>query len=185
MTFKLFDVNNDGGISVTEIERTFKALGLPLSKAEAQYIIDRFDTDGNGEIGYEEFLVFLREYAMTSRKKSSGLFGFFDKNDDGFINVQEFIDAMALLGTNFSEEEAKELLRPYWTEIPVSGRKVSIWSIAKKSSIEMGIDSKAFIKIMTKLWLDKNTSVSSKHSRKMTEDISSDTLIQYNQNCRK
>jgi calmodulin len=53
--FKVFDSDGSGSISKSEVKKLLKQLGQNLSDAELDAMMDEVDTDGNGEIDFEEF----------------------------------------------------------------------------------------------------------------------------------
>lgn len=53
--FQDFDRDGDGRISVAELRRALRALGEEVDSAGVEEMIHRADTDGDGQISYEEF----------------------------------------------------------------------------------------------------------------------------------
>ena len=66
------------------------------------------DTDGDGEIDFDEFLSMMKEMSGDSEKELLQAFQVFDKNKDGFISVDELRQVMATLGETLSQEEIEE-----------------------------------------------------------------------------
>eukprot|EP01118_Nematostelium_gracile_P019968 TRINITY_DN949_c0_g1_i2.p2 TRINITY_DN949_c0_g1~~TRINITY_DN949_c0_g1_i2.p2 ORF type:complete len:157 (+),score=48.53 TRINITY_DN949_c0_g1_i2:90-560(+) len=58
--FKVFDRNGDGSISKDELVQVMKNLGRKLTKQEAEDMLKSADTDGNGQIDYEEFIRLMK-----------------------------------------------------------------------------------------------------------------------------
>lgn len=58
--FDVFDTDRSGSLSAAELKQvlTRPGGGMPLSLDEVQAIIEEFDTDGDGELQFEEFAVF-------------------------------------------------------------------------------------------------------------------------------
>jgi len=54
--FRVFDRNGDGKISVAELSAVMKSLGETFDDAEINAMIREGDTDGDGEVVYEEFV---------------------------------------------------------------------------------------------------------------------------------
>jgi Ca2+-binding protein (EF-Hand superfamily) len=54
-TFRLFDKNGDGQISVQELRESLWSLGEEISEEEAREMIQEADVDGDGYINFEEF----------------------------------------------------------------------------------------------------------------------------------
>merc|ERR1711965_1152258 len=58
--FALYDIDNKGKITVTDMMRVGKELGENLSKEELQSVLDETDRDGSGTITEEEFVRVMR-----------------------------------------------------------------------------------------------------------------------------
>ena len=69
------------------------------------------DTDGDGEIDFDEFLSMMKEMSGDSEKELLQAFQVFDKNKDGFISVDELRQVMATLGETQSQEEIEEMIK--------------------------------------------------------------------------
>ena len=58
--FKVFDKNGDGLISSAELNEVMTSLGEKLSERELLEIIKGADFDGDGKIGYEDFVKLIK-----------------------------------------------------------------------------------------------------------------------------
>lgn len=58
--FAVFDADGSGSISRSELKKLMKNLGQSLSDAELDAMMDEVDTDGNGEIDFEEFKTMMQ-----------------------------------------------------------------------------------------------------------------------------
>lgn len=65
-SFDLFDKDKNGTISVNEIYSIMKNYGNPISKKEVQKMIDDVDTNGDGELNFEEFVTFMEKQIKTT-----------------------------------------------------------------------------------------------------------------------
>lgn len=53
---KVFDTNEDGTISKSELSRLLKHMGQPLDKRELRAAFKGLDMDGNGKLSFDELL---------------------------------------------------------------------------------------------------------------------------------
>jgi len=63
--FNLFDDDQTGHISLRNLKRVSKELGETMSDAELMEMIERADTDGDGEISPEEFYAIMTKKTFT------------------------------------------------------------------------------------------------------------------------
>ncbi|VDL59644.1 unnamed protein product [Hymenolepis diminuta] len=61
--FVLFDVDHDGRITETELKNVLNFLSIPASPAEVKKMIADADTDGNGTVEFNEFLLMMNRYS--------------------------------------------------------------------------------------------------------------------------
>ena len=66
--FRLCDNNRSGTLSRLEFAEGLRDYGCSLSKDDMRVLFDHFDTDGNGSVNYNEFLLHLRvSHRVASR----------------------------------------------------------------------------------------------------------------------
>jgi Ca2+-binding EF-hand superfamily protein len=54
-TFEIVDANKDGHISAPELKQLMKALGEEITDETAAEVVERMDSNGDGEISLQEF----------------------------------------------------------------------------------------------------------------------------------
>lgn len=72
--FTIFDKNNDGHISSSELADVMKQLGKNMSQAELDNMLREVDSDQNGTIEFNEFCVYmlntLNKPSQDTRRKT-------------------------------------------------------------------------------------------------------------------
>lgn len=110
--FKLFDKDQDGFITIDELESVMNSLGQFPTKSELKEMIDEVDSDGNGKIDFSEFLTMMARKMKESDVEAEykDAFAVFDKDGDGFISAQELKEVMTSLGENPTDNYIKQLM---------------------------------------------------------------------------
>jgi len=82
--FKRMDFNGNKALDIGEFEQALAAFGLFPKKVELQALMKYYDTNGDGNIGYEEFLRGLRD-ELTERRRAmvQKAFAMLDKDGSG------------------------------------------------------------------------------------------------------
>jgi calmodulin len=57
--FDAFDKNGDGLVSIEELLTLMDRIGETLSRKEAEDALRRGDTDGDGQLSFDEFIAFM------------------------------------------------------------------------------------------------------------------------------
>lgn len=115
--FELFDKNHDGKISGDELGCVLRSLGLEYSQEEVDEMIKNADTNENGFVEYDEFLVMMQRFSQhppnlpSMDEKTREAFRVFDLDGNGYIDKNELRHVMKRLGENLSEDDVKEMFR--------------------------------------------------------------------------
>ena len=64
--FNLVDLDKGGTISKDELKQLMTTLGLRPSQEELNAMVDEIDSDGNGEIDFDEFVTVMSRKVNTS-----------------------------------------------------------------------------------------------------------------------
>ena len=75
-SFRLFDDDETGTISLKNLRRVAKELGENMTEEELQDMIDQADRDGDGEINPDEF------YRIMKKRGDNPLDDLLDDDDD-------------------------------------------------------------------------------------------------------
>ncbi|XP_016457690.1 calcium-dependent protein kinase 32 [Nicotiana tabacum] len=94
--FKLMDIGNKGKIDMNELKVGLQKLGHQVPDTDVQILMDAGDVDKDGYLDYGEFVaisVHLRKMGNDEHLKKA--FEFFDKNQTGYIEIDELREALS------------------------------------------------------------------------------------------
>ncbi|KAA8528082.1 hypothetical protein F0562_035049 [Nyssa sinensis] len=94
--FDMMDTSKRGKINLEELRNGLQKLGQQISDADLQILMEAADVDGNGTLNYGEFIavsVHLRRMANDDHLHKA--FAFFDRNQSGYIEIEELRDALS------------------------------------------------------------------------------------------
>eukprot|EP00271_Cylindrocystis_brebissonii_P008949 TRINITY_DN23508_c0_g1_i1.p1 TRINITY_DN23508_c0_g1~~TRINITY_DN23508_c0_g1_i1.p1 ORF type:complete len:249 (+),score=59.22 TRINITY_DN23508_c0_g1_i1:389-1135(+) len=117
LTFKEFDMNGDGRISISEVESVLRQLGEDLSQSDLEAMVHCADMDGDGCIDLEEFLqlherVMCRNATGPQTKELEAMFRMFDKDGNGLICAEELLAVMrSVEGEAITLDDCDEMIR--------------------------------------------------------------------------
>ncbi|KAM1221197.1 hypothetical protein ACFX13_009098 [Malus domestica] len=95
--FKLMDINNKGKINIDELRVGLHKLGHQIPDGDLHILMEAGDVDNDGYLDYGEFVaisVHLRRMGNDEEHLRKA-FEFFDKNRNGYIEIEELRDAMS------------------------------------------------------------------------------------------
>uniref|UniRef100_A0AAY4CEF9 Troponin C, slow skeletal and cardiac muscles n=1 Tax=Denticeps clupeoides TaxID=299321 RepID=A0AAY4CEF9_9TELE len=106
----------DGCISTKELGKVMRMLGQNPTPEELQEMIDEVDEDGSGTVDFDEFLVMMVRCMKDDSKGKSEeelaeLFRMFDKNSDGYIDLEELKKMLEATGEAITEDDIEELMK--------------------------------------------------------------------------
>ena len=114
--FRAFDQDGDGTISIAELRLVLGPGGALAEVAGALYneeidsLISIADQDGDGEIGYEEFVTLVnRMKGGDSEEEMRKAFRYFDIDKDGVISKGDMKEALRRLGKQFNDQAINEI----------------------------------------------------------------------------
>ncbi|KAF6736171.1 Calcium-binding mitochondrial carrier protein SCaMC-1-B [Oryzias melastigma] len=105
--FAKLDQDNDGFISVAELQDEMRKHGILSSSGKVQSLVDSYDKDRDGLLDYEEFL----HYMMDRERKWKIYFHDLDKNKCGVIDQDDIICLFKELGVVISKPNAKKIIQ--------------------------------------------------------------------------
>ncbi|XP_012066379.1 calcium-dependent protein kinase 24 [Jatropha curcas] len=104
--FNMMDTDCNGHLSFEELKDGLQKIGHFLPDLEVRMLLDAADNDGNGTLCIDEFVAMsIHLIKIGNDEHLSQAFRFFDKNQNGFIELDELRDAMMEdnLGPNYEQ----------------------------------------------------------------------------------
>lgn len=110
--FDIMDRNQDGVITVDDLNAVMRAIGQSPTHAELQDMIREVDADGNENIDFTEFLALMSRQMRQSdiEDELREAFRVFDHDGDGFITAQELRSLLISLGLESSPEIIRRMI---------------------------------------------------------------------------
>merc|ERR1711971_432080 len=112
--FNLVDLDKGGTISKDELKQLMNTLGLKPSQEELNAMVDEIDSDGNGEIDFDEFVTVMSRKVNTSYtpQQVKAAFKVFERSSPpGYVSMAALEQALTTFGSEkLSVSDAQELL---------------------------------------------------------------------------
>ncbi|KAI5058272.1 hypothetical protein GOP47_0026442 [Adiantum capillus-veneris] len=97
--FKSMDTDNSGTITLEELKIGLAKQGSKLAEHEVRQLMDAADVDGNGTIDYLEFITATVHMNKMDREDHLySAFQYFDKDNSGYITMEELEEALTKHG---------------------------------------------------------------------------------------
>ncbi|XP_064535351.1 uncharacterized protein LOC135426250 [Drosophila montana] len=115
--FKLLNSEQAACLTIKDLEFFSTSLGRHPTEHDLQAMINEVDVDGNGVVDFDEFV-----HSMTLRMSSPDdddfreAFRVFDRENTGYIGVNELRLVMMDLRVQLAEDEAEEMIHSYDTD---------------------------------------------------------------------
>ncbi|KAH7693497.1 CRE-TNC-2 protein [Aphelenchoides avenae] len=114
--FNMFDKEGKGYIRATQVGQILRTMGQAFEERDLKQLIKQFDSDGSGEIEFEEFAAMVATF-VVSGGNDEGLeeelreaFRLYDKEGNGYINVSDLRSILRALDDNITEDELDEMI---------------------------------------------------------------------------
>lgn len=107
--FRKLDLDGSGTLSVDEFMSLPELQQNPL----VQRVIEIFDTDGNKEIDFKEFIEGISQFSVKGDKNSKLRFAFqiYDIDQDGYISNGELFQVLKMMvGNNLKEVQLQQIV---------------------------------------------------------------------------
>uniref|UniRef100_A0A915HE40 EF-hand domain-containing protein n=1 Tax=Romanomermis culicivorax TaxID=13658 RepID=A0A915HE40_ROMCU len=107
--FKKLDLDGSGSLSIDEFMSLPELQQNPL----VQRVIEIFDTDGNGEVDFKEFIQGISQFSVKGDKETKLRFAFriYDMDKDGFISNGELFQVLKMMvGNNLKDTQLQQIV---------------------------------------------------------------------------
>mmetsp|Transcript_44682 Transcript_44682/g.100869 ORF Transcript_44682/g.100869 Transcript_44682/m.100869 type:complete len:174 (+) Transcript_44682:193-714(+) len=112
--FRLFDLDGDGAITMTELGDVLRSMGQNPSQEQLGVFFRNVDKNNNGMVDFPEFLTLMAEITQARDPEAEILeaFKMFDANGDGLVDGAELRAIMKSVtkDENITEDEINELI---------------------------------------------------------------------------
>ncbi|KAK2120082.1 hypothetical protein P7K49_001468 [Saguinus oedipus] len=108
-SFKKLDLDKSGSLSVEEFMSLPELRHNPLVRR----VIDVFDTNGNGEVDFKEFIRGVSQFSVKSNEEQKLRFAFsiYDMDKDGYISNGELFQVLKMIvGDNLKDWQLQQLV---------------------------------------------------------------------------
>jgi Ca2+-binding EF-hand superfamily protein len=109
--FRKYDRNRDGSLDKQELRSALAELDLDLSGDQAAAALQKFDADGSGSLGVQEFSRLASMLAAVASDAVIQVFKRFDANGTGALDRQELEAALKHMGVEISSKEVGAAIR--------------------------------------------------------------------------
>ncbi|KAK4256961.1 hypothetical protein QN277_006614 [Acacia crassicarpa] len=110
-----FDEDGDGKISASELRHRLGLMGGEILQREAEMAIEALDSDGDGLLSLEDFVV-LMEGGGTEDEKMKDMreaFNLYDTEGTGFITPKSLKRMLSKLGESKTIDECKMMITQF------------------------------------------------------------------------
>ncbi|XP_075242553.1 neo-calmodulin-like [Convolutriloba macropyga] len=115
--FDLLDEDKDGQISVEDLSKFMRLIGMSSSSAELSELIFEFDSDGDGFLSYQDFAKVLSQDLFEGDPNGDVVreaFRQFDQDGTGYVGEGDLCTIFQQLGEDrLADDEVCEIVREY------------------------------------------------------------------------
>ncbi|KAI9322862.1 hypothetical protein BX666DRAFT_2023292 [Dichotomocladium elegans] len=114
--FDAIDKDQDGKVSLPELEEMLHTAGLAANQSTVTSMLQAIHIDNDGNIGFEEFVKLMRPtlsnpHRLTKKQQElKEAFDAFDTDGSGCINAEELMTMMKQLGDGITLDEAQKMI---------------------------------------------------------------------------
>ncbi|KAL6976647.1 Calcium-dependent protein kinase 8 [Sarracenia purpurea var. burkii] len=115
--FDTMDTSKRGKINLEELRIGVQKLGHVIPNADLQILMEAADIDGDGTLNYGEFVtISIHLKKMANDEHLHKAFAFFDRNQSGYIEIEELRDALSDEDCSNNEEVVTAIMHDVDTD---------------------------------------------------------------------
>ncbi|CAH8655664.1 unnamed protein product [Dicrocoelium dendriticum] len=111
--FRIIDRDRGGTVSGQELGDLIRLVSSNCSETKTKILMRRADINGDGEIGFDEFVHLITAEPSSAELDSEATreaFEVFDTDNDGYITKTELGHVLKSIGHECTDQEVEELL---------------------------------------------------------------------------
>jgi len=114
--FDMFDKEKQGFIQASQVGQVLRTMGQAFEDRDLKKLIKQFDSDGSGEIEFEEFAAMVATFVNSGENAAKldeelrEAFRLYDKEGNGYISTTVLRDILAAIDETITDEELDEMI---------------------------------------------------------------------------
>ncbi|ENN80482.1 hypothetical protein YQE_03086, partial [Dendroctonus ponderosae] len=147
--FDTFDVEKKGSIGTQMVRTIFAMLGITTTEQILNEIIAEVDTDGSGELEFEEFVTLaakfmVEEDAEAMQQELKEAFRLYDKEGNGYISTKTLKEILKELDDKLTNDELDMII----AEIDTDGSGTVDFDVLKNAFDTFDVEKKGSIGVV-------------------------------------
>lgn len=141
--FDLCDSDGSGSIDAKELKISMRALGFEFSRDEIREIIQKYSTESDPTIDFNQFAQIIGEklFYKDPLIEIRNTFNLLDKDKNGKISLADLKTMTVELGENFTDDELRQMISEADSDYDGEINEREFIQVMKKSGLYEAINS--------------------------------------------